>query len=255
MTSNFQVVQSDINDFLASQAFAAHKIDLTFLDPPFNQAKEYASHHDDLPEEQYWKWMNDICNSVYGNTSEGGAIYFMQREKNSEYVLRCLRETGWSLQNLIIWKKLTSAVPSNQRFGKHFQIIAYATKGARPRVFNKLRIDPPLPSNYKHQRTNGLFVTDIWDDIRELTSGYFAGEEALRDSTGLRIHKQQAPIALLLRVLLCSSQVADYVFDPFAGTGTMLVVAHQLNRKSIGIEIDSDNAECIRWPAPQGARV
>ena len=115
--------------FLASQEFAEVELDLTFLDPPFNQAKEYASHNDDMPEDDYWDWMKRVCKAVYGQTSEGGAVYFMQREKNSEQVLRCLREAGWTLQNLIIWKKLTSAVPMSRRFGKQYQVIAYATKG------------------------------------------------------------------------------------------------------------------------------
>jgi len=35
------------------------------------------------------------------------------------------------------------------------------------------------------------------------------------------------------------------VFDPFAGTGTTLVVAEQLGRKSIGVEIDPANVKCI----------
>ena len=77
-------------------------------------------------------------------------------------------------------------------------IIAFATKGKTPRVFHRLRIDPPLPADYKHARENGMFVTDVWDDIRELTSGYFVGDEALRDAEGNRLHKQQAPIQLLL---------------------------------------------------------
>jgi len=38
----------------------------------------------------------------------------------------------------------------------------------------------------------------------------------------------------------------DYVFDPFAGTGTTLVVAHQLQRNSIGIEIDPENVEIVK---------
>lgn len=240
------VVQQDINDFLASEEFAECELDLTFLDPPFNQAKDYASHDDDMPEADYWDWMKQVCSAVYAQTSEGGAIYFMQREKNSEQVLRCLREAGWTLQNLIIWKKLTSAVPMSRRFGKQYQIIAYATKGSKARVFHRLRIDPPLPANYKHKRANGMYVTDIWDDIRELTAGYFAGDEALRDPDGLRFHKQQAPIALLLRIILSSSQLGDCVFDPFAGTGTTLVVAQQLGRRGIGVEINADNAECIR---------
>ena len=243
---NGAVVEANVNDFLASCEFADCALDLTFLDPPFNQAKHYASHDDDMPEAEYWDWMKQVCRVIHAQTSEGGAIYFMQREKNSEYVLACLREAGWTLQNLVIWKKLTSAVPMSRRFGKQYQIIAYATKGRRARVFHRLRIDPPLPANYKHQRANGMYVTDIWDDIRELTAGYFAGDEALRDAEGDRFHKQQAPIALLLRIVLSSSVVGDTVFDPFAGTGTTLVVAQQLGRRLLGVEIDPDNAGCIR---------
>ena len=245
MILNAQVAQQDINEFLASEGFADVELDLTFLDPPFNQAKDYASHNDDMPEAEYWDWMRQVCSAVHAQTSDGGAIYFMQREKNSEPVLRCLRESGWTLQNLIIWKKLTSAVPMSRRFGKQYQIIAYATKGGRARVFHRLRIDPPLPANYRHKRANGMYVTDIWDDIRELTAGYFAGDEALRDDDGARFHKQQAPIALLLRIILSSTLVGDCVFDPFAGTGTTLVVAQQLGRRGRGVEIDPDNAACI----------
>ena len=222
------------------------KIDLTFLDPPFNQGKEYRHHDDNLSDDQYWSWMHRVCDQLLKRTSPGGALYFMQREKNSEFVLRCLRETGWTFQNLIIWKKMTSAVPGSSRYGKHYQIIAYATKGKTPRVFNKLRISPPLPANYKYEREAGMFVTDVWDDIRELTSGYFAGDEALRKPNGERFHAQQAPIALLLRIILSSSKVGDTVLDPFAGTGTTLVVADQLARESVGVELDPTNVKCIR---------
>jgi DNA modification methylase len=221
-------------------------VDLTFLDPPFNQNKDYAHHDDNLSPEKYWGMMKDVCQKIYDTTSDGGAIYFMQREKNTEEVLRCLREAGWSLQNLIIWKKKTSAVPVASKFGKHYQIIAYATKGEKARIFNRLRISPPLPANYKFERENGVYVTDVWDDIRELTSGYFAGDEAIREKTGGRFHKQQSPLALLLRIILSSTQVNDTVFDPFAGTGTTLVAAHQVGRNSIGMEIDPKNAKMIQ---------
>jgi DNA modification methylase len=221
------------------------EIDLTFLDPPFNQQKDYARHDDDLPAEAYWTMMRQVCAQVFRLTSTGGSLYFMQREKNTECVLRCLRETGWEFQNLIIWKKKTSAVPQGARFGKQYQIIVYATKGKRPRVFNRLRIESPLLAGYKYERENGIFVTDVWDDIRELTSGYFAGEEAIRTENGERFHKQKSPIALLLRILLTLSKVGDTVLDPFAGTGTTTVVVKQIKRNSVSIEIDPQNAALI----------
>lgn len=241
---NYQVISGNSTETLAKQDIL-DKIDLTFLDPPFNQDKSYAHHDDRMEDEAYWEWMKQICSMALDITSDGGAMYFMQREKNTEFVLRCLRESGWVFQNLIVWKKKTSAVPSAQRYGKQYQIIAYATKGKKPRVFNKLRISPPLPANYKYERENGMFVTDVWDDIRELTSGYFAGDEALRRHDGERFHAQQAPIALLLRIILSSTTIGDTVFDPFAGTGTTLVTAHQLQRRAIGVEIDPENVRAI----------
>jgi DNA modification methylase len=218
---------------------------LAFLDPPFNQGKEYHYFDDNLPTEQYWQWLEKVCFLVHSLTEPGGAIYLMHREKNTEWVLRVLRSSGFVLQNLIIWTKRTSAVPNEWRFGKHYQIIAFATKGQKPRVFNRLRIDAPLRPEYRHHREAGMFVTDVWDDIRELTSGYFAGEEALRRPDGERFHKQQSPVALLLRILLASTVPGDWVLDPFAGTGTTAIVAQQLGRHCVAIEIDPENVEMI----------
>lgn len=227
-------------------------IHLSFLDPPFNQGKQYNRHMDSMPEEEYWKWMERVITKIYDLTVDGGAIYFMQREKNTEYVLRTLRKTGWRFQNLIIWNKLTSAIPSKIRFSKKYQIIAFCTKGDKPLAFNNLRYEPPLLAMHKHERETGMYLTDIWDDIRELTSGYFAGGEAIRTNDnkiftkdGERFHKQQSPVELLTRIILNSSNVGDYVLDPFAGTGVTAIGAKQLKRNSISIEIDPLNINVI----------
>jgi site-specific DNA-methyltransferase (adenine-specific) len=220
--------------------------DITFFDPPYLQGKDYRFFDDNQSATKYWNWIETIIKSTFKRTSEGGAFYFMHREKNAEIVLNILRKSGWNFQNLIIWKKKTSAVPINTRYSKQYQIIIYAIKGQKPRVFNKVRIDPPPLPWHKYEHKNGIYLTDVWDDVRELTSGYFAGAEALRDKEGKRMHVQQTPVALLLRLILSSSLPGDIVFDPTAGTGTTLVVAKQLNRNSVGVEIDPSNVELIR---------
>jgi len=235
----------DCLEFLRQEALS--DVHLTFLDPPFNQGKNYRYFDDEQHPEIYWGWLKEVIGLIYKATADGGAIYFMQREKNVGWMMKVLEETGWTFQNLIIWKKFTSAVPCDFRFGKQYQVIIFATKGEKPRVFNKLRIDYPLRPNYKYKRPTGIYVTDVWDDIKELTSGYFAGDEALRDEKGSRIHTQQSPVALLLRIILSSTRPGDLVFDPFAGTGTTLVVAKQLKRRAIGVEIDPDYVKLIKW--------
>ncbi len=237
------ILNGNCEDYLKD---SSELFDLTFLDPPFNQGKEYRNHNDSMTSSEYWNMMKRVCSKIYDHTTRGGAIYFMQREKNTAFVLDALSSTGWTFQNLIIWKKKTSAVPNNYKFGLHYQIIAFFTKGNVPRVFNKLRIDPPLLKNQNYSRTTGMFVTDVWDDIRELTSGYFAGDEPIRSSDGQRVHKQQSPLQLLARIILSSSNPGNMVFDPFAGTGTTLVVSKQLLRKAIGIEVDPVNVQLVK---------
>ncbi len=249
---SYEVLEGDCLKYLNQGSI--NDISMTFLDPPYRQGKEYRYFDDNQPASKYWTWLEEILRRVHEATVKGGAVYFMQREKNTEQVLRVLRETGWKFQNLIIWKKKTSAVPINSCYSKQYQIIAYAIKGEKPKVFNKLRIDlPPLPE-HKYEHENGVYVTDVWDDIREMTSGYFAGDEALRDPQGNRAHVQQSPVALLLRMILSSTLPGDTVLDPLAGTGTTLVAANQLERNSIGIEIDPKNVEIInkrlKFPRP-----
>lgn len=239
----FQIVIGDCLQHLRDDE--VNGISLSFVDPPFRQGKSYRLFDDDLPEWKYWDWMKDVLFEINRVTVDGGAVYFMQREKNTEQVLQVLRDTGWTYQNLIIWQKKTSAVPCTFRYAKHYQIIVFATKGKKPRTFNKLRIDLPLSPGHKYNRANGVYLTDVWNDIRELTSGYFAGNEAIRELNGDRAHVQQSPVALLLRIILSSSMPGDVVLDPFAGTGTTLIVSEQLGRKSIGIEVDSKNVDII----------
>ena len=71
------------------------------------------------------------------------------------------------------------------------------------------------PQIIKKKRENGICITDVWDDIREFTSGYLAGREALKDEkNSIRIYKQQSPITLLLRIILSSILTNDLIFDP-----------------------------------------
>lgn len=219
---------------------------MTFLDPPFNQGKEYNDHDDNMDDDEYWSWIWRVCALVAGRTVQGGALYFMHREKNLKKLISTVESTGWTIQNVIIWKKKTSAVPGAYRYGKAYQPIIFATLGDKPCTFNKLRINPPLLVTERVKRKNGVYLTDIWDDIRELTSGFYAGEEAIRAPDNTRVHKQQSPLRLLARMILSSTMPGDTVFDPFAGTGTTGIAADWLGRNSILIEKDSNYTGVIQ---------
>jgi DNA modification methylase len=64
---------------------------------------------------------------------------------------------------------------------------------------------------------------------------------------GDRYHKWQKPNQLIENLILNSSNVGDFVFDPFAGSGTTLVVAAKNDRVAIGCDIDQEAINlCIK---------
>ena len=75
-----KIYQGNCLEILKRKKFPS-SVDLTFLDPPFNQNKDYSFHDDNLSLERYWDMMKEVCKRTISVTSEGGAIYFMQREK------------------------------------------------------------------------------------------------------------------------------------------------------------------------------
>jgi site-specific DNA-methyltransferase (adenine-specific) len=53
-------------------------------------------------------------------------------------------------------------------------------------------------------------------------------------------HPTQKSEKLLAKIILSSTNKGDFVFDPFLGSGTTLVVAKKLGRRFLGIEIDKE---------------
>ena len=52
-------------------------------------------------------------------------------------------------------------------------------------------------------------------------------------------HPTQKSEKLMAKLILASSNEGDIVFDPFAGSGSSLVVAKKLGRKFLGVERNS----------------
>ena len=59
-------------------------------------------------------------------------------------------------------------------------------------------------------------------------------------------HPTQKPEELLRRIIASSSEEGDLILDPFNGSGTTGVVAHQLGRDYIGMEMDGNFLELTK---------
>lgn len=59
----------------------------------------------------------------------------------------------------------------------------------------------------------------------------------------LRLHPNEKPLSLMVKLVLLCSDKNDTVIDPFMGSGTTLVAAKQVGRRAIGIEIEERYCE------------
>ena len=72
----------------------------------------------------------------------------------------------------------------------------------------------------------------VWDDIRKS-----AEERKLK-------HPAMFPAALAKRLIECfTNDSQDIILDPFAGVGSTLIAAKELNKDAIGVELSQDFAE------------
>lgn len=75
---------------------------------------------------------------------------------------------------------------------------------------------------------SGHLLRSVWTDIPEIRNS-----RRYRESTG---YPTQKPLALLERLVSMTTNPGDWVVDPFAGSGTTLVAAHRLGRRSWGCD-------------------
>jgi site-specific DNA-methyltransferase (adenine-specific) len=61
-----------------------------------------------------------------------------------------------------------------------------------------------------------------------------------RDNESIKIHPTQKPVELLKTLISIFTDEGDVVIDPCAGSGSTLIAAERLNRKSYGFEIKKE---------------
>lgn len=146
------------------------------------------------------------------------------------------------------------------------------TKNA-PFTFNYHAVAVPSArmTTYKDKRQNpkGKLPDDTWYlkkfpdtaywytrpqeaiDARDAEADYFAEDSDTWYESRLagtfkereQWHPCQLPESLLTRIIKCSSNEGDIIFDPFTGSGTTLAVANKLKRKWLGTELSEEYAE------------
>ena len=95
------------------------------------------------------------------------------------------------------------------------------------------------------EENGGKQMKDVWN-IEVVEPEFFESGTAPKSEKKYGKHPTQKPVKLLERLITAASKENDMILDPFNGSGTTGVVAAQLGRKYIGIEIDKEYLELTK---------
>ena len=162
-----------------------------------------------------------------------------------------------NLINEIIWCYTGPGSPKMQQLNRKHDTIFWYAKNAGQYTFNKDDIRVPYTDpnqsfrkafdsagdgwtedDLKALRERGRVPDDWWDDIAVAARSRVDGVKR----TGYLTEK---PPKLMERIIKMASKEGDIVLDFFAGSGTTLYSAANLNRQYIGIEQLADTQELM----------
>lgn len=216
------------------ECWPAGGVDLVFADPPYNIGYVYDQYRDDLPDAEYVAWTKRWMAGCARVLRATGSMYIAIGAEFAADVRVLGRELGLHLRNWIIWHY---AFGQNMRtkFARSHTHILYFTRDRAAFTFNSLAVRYPSARHTEYQdlraNADGRVPHDVWDEFPRV-----CGTFKERDG----FHGCQLPEALLMRIILASSNPGDVVLDPFVGSGTTAAVAKRLGRCYVGIDLSEE---------------
>jgi site-specific DNA-methyltransferase (adenine-specific) len=218
-----------------SRALRSEIADIVFLDPPFNLGKEYgiARWLENGDADAYEFYMKKIIREMVRVLKPGGALFLYHlpywASRLSQELLGQLNFRHW-----IAIAMKNGFVRGDNLYPAHYALLYY-TKGA-PAQFARPRLEPQLCRHcrglvkdyggYKGIiQSKGINLSDFWDDL-----------SPVRHKNRKHRRANQLPVALTDRIVAIAGPDKGLLVDPFAGTGTSLISAHQGGMFFVGNE-------------------
>lgn len=232
-------------------------IDVIITSPPYANLKNYGGDKQIGYGQTYHKYLTDLenifnyCSEIVKDT---GSLWIIidTFKKNGRvellpFDLSYRLKKEWKLQDIIIWNKdKTLPWSSKGRLRNIFEYILFFTKNKSNNYkyyIDRIKIPTELkkwwvkyPERYNPQ---GKTPTRIWEflypdsDVWKIsipTQGAWG--------KGLFKHSCPFPPRLVETILQLTTDKGDVVFDPFAGSGSVLAQARVMKRKAIGCDIN-----------------
>lgn len=231
-------------------------IDMAFADPPFNIGYEYDSYEDRRAAEEYLKWTRAWGKELVRALKPSGSFWLAIGDDFAAELKIIFQELGLVCRNWVIWY-YTFGVNCKSKFSRSHTHLFYFVKDSKKFTFNGGEIKVPSARQlvYADSRADagGRLPDDTWFlRPQDIDGGFEPSDDVwyfprvcgtFKERAGF--HGCQMPEQLLGRIIKVSSNPGETILEPFAGSGSTLVVAKKLDRRFIGFELSANYAKRI----------
>lgn len=223
-----------LGDCTQESLFTDPFIDLTITSPPYNLGIEYDDHDDGGSYGDYLDFCTQWMTNLYG-WSKPNARFCLNIPLDTQLygsqfisgdLTRVAMECGWKYRTSIIWQK--NQVTSRTAWGSWMSPSAPMVIAPVEMILVFYR------DEWKKPDLNGLGTDLHRDQFIKWTSGMWSMATESAKRVG---HPVPYPIELPHRCIKMFSWIGDTIFDPFTGSGTTLIAAHNSKRNAVGVEL------------------
>jgi site-specific DNA-methyltransferase (adenine-specific) len=221
-------------------------IDMTLTSPPYDDLRNYKNTLN-------WNFdiFKNIANELYRITKNGGVIIWVVGDKTingsetgtSFKQALYFKSIGFNIYDTMIYKKLNYAPLTHRRYEQEFEYMFCFSKG-KPNTFNPIKIK--TKNSGKTVKNASYYKTN--NDETTVVKEYKVKDTKIKGNIFLYSvgrnrnikHPAMFPKDLVKDMINTWTNKKDLVLDCFMGSGTSGVVAKELQRDFIGIEIVED---------------
>jgi len=203
------------------------------MDPPYNINFNYKSKYkDNLDPNEYKQTIKDVLDLAYISSTDSASFFMINYPEVTAELYATIKETKWNVHQWITWVYNTNFGFSKKRFTKGSRAVLWLVK-EDPKIKideviqpyknpNDKRIQKLMKKGKKGCHLYNWWNIDLCKNVSKQRLGYV----------------NQIPVELLSRLILTTSDKGDLIADPMCGSGSTLVAAEQLGRKSWGCDLN-----------------
>ena len=248
MSDNLNKVYNTDARMISSVLDSDVSIQTTITSPPYFDMKDYGVDNQIGYGQIYQEYLQDlrlVFSEVLARTAEDGTLWIIidTFKRHNNVVLlpfdlaRELQKVGWYLQDIIIWKKDKTVPWSAKRFSQRkFEYILLISKSTSfkynvdsVRVYDTNQLKEWWVNYPERYNPKGKSIDELWEFPIPVQGSW--GDRYIR-------HFCPLPKEMVARIISLSTDEGDVVFDPFAGSGTVLSQAAYMKRNYLGIELN-----------------